>query len=858
MKKKIILGITILLVVLVSLNLLFNMSPATVSASETIPFDLNGFTDSMELSNTNYLVASNDIYELYLDETTSYFAVKNKITGVIWNSNPTEMDPWQLDMSKNMTTSAIEKQKATIELSYFNDTGSLAMVNNYALSIYHPKSVLYDAGLRTYSVKYIDHGFQIYYDLKTVDIDYLYFPKYLSPEIIELHPQGALLQQIAYTGYDADLDMYVISNYESMSVLVRSKLYDIFYGEGSLEYTREQAIAENALYGYTETSDPISFKVAIQVVLNDQGIDMSVIQDSIVESGNAKLASISLFPHFGTAISEIGGVATSGYLIVPDGSGATISFNNGKYYQQPYSKRLYGEDLALLAHKMPESSQKISIPLYGMVKDNGGFAAIITAGDTQAQINADVSGRVDSYNKIYPTFYFREHEAITLGSGYNTYALDLWTEDRVNTDFTVKYVFLDQADASYVGVAHVYQAYLDSNVGFTSSDTTTSANLTIELLGAYESREFFLGVPYYKSESLTTYDEAKIILEQFASNNITNINVIYSGMLSGGLSSNLANEYKTERVLGSGKDYQSLLDYATSHQITIYPNVRLMVTNDYNKLFDNYRYSSKRVDGSLSLLYTYHLPSKLPLSETPYDNGYNDDYIISPLFLQEIYNAFEADYPGDAVAFDFLGSALGGNYSDTILYKQDSLSIEKSILDQIDMSLLLSSPLGFAMPYADLITDLPMETTAYAILDNQIPLLQLVLSGKVDYTTISLNLNYDRTDEYYFLKAIETGSNLKYTLTYDNSHKLSYTQFNYYFSTQYSNWLDRIESQLSVLNQIRIHEGYLVNHEYLANNVVKVSYSNGVQIIINYNLSDVTLAPNLTVEAMNYLVLGGE
>ena len=75
-----------------------------------------------------------------------------------------------------------------------------------------------------------------------------------------------------------------------------------------------------------------------------------------------------------------------------------------------------------------------------------------------------------------------------------------------------------------------------------------------------------------------------------------------------------------------------------------------------------------------------------------------------------------------------------------------------------------------------------METTLYAILDYQIPLLQLVMAGKMDYTTVSLNLANERSVQYYFLKTIETGSNLKYTLSYDKSTELKDTNFNFYFS----------------------------------------------------------------------------
>ncbi len=855
MKKKLLLIGLSIVALFVSYITLFNMKPGIIYTTSKIEFDTEGFVDAMELSDKNHLVDSNQDFELYVDETTSHFNIVNKHTGVVWNSNPTVLDPWQLDLSKTITDSAIEKQKATVELSYFNKTGSLAKINNYEQSISHPKSVKYDRGYRTFSIKYVDDGFQVLYDIKDIDIDYLYFPKYLKPEILEAHPQRNVLEAIAYSGYDEDLGVYVINQYERMSVLVRTRLYSIFYGPGTLDYSREQAIAENELYGYTEIYNPVSFKIALQITLTDSGVKTTVIQDSIVESEGANLATVSLFPHFGSAISVVGGEESEGYIVLPDGSGAVIEFNNGKYYQQPYSKRIYGEDLGILSHKMPEAQQKISIPLYGMVKENGGFAAIITEGDTQATINADVSGRIDSYNKVYPTFNFRENEAITLGTGYNQYALDLWTEERVNTDFSVEYTFLDQAEADYVHIARAYRKYLEDEYDYDQVDTTSEAILSLEFLGAFESKSSFLGIPYYRSQSLTSFEQSVEILEALDNVGVSNVSVNYKGIMNGGLSSTIANDFNIEKVLGGNKDYELLLEYADTHNIAVYPSVRLMTANNFDKVFDNFRYTSSRIDGSLSMLFTYHLPSKLAYNESPGTQEFKDDYVMNPLYLEEVLNNLLKDYDEDTLAFDFLGGSLGGNYGDTLLYKQDSLLIQQKILSTLEKDVLLSNPLGFAIPYADFIMDLPLETTLYAILDYQIPLLQLVLAGKVDYSTVSLNMASERTIQYNFLKTIETGSNIKYTLSYDKSTELRETEFNYYISTQYLNWIDRIEEQIKKLDEIGIHNGYLISHECVANNVFKATYSHGLEILINYNLSPVSDVLGEDIPAMDYLVL---
>jgi hypothetical protein len=333
------------------------------------------------------------------------------------------------------------------------------------------------------------------------------------------------------------------------------------------------------------------------------------------------------------------------------------------------------------------------------------------------------------------------------------------------------------------------------------------------------------------------------------------MNVLYQGAINGGLTQDLNDRVDFEKTLGGQKDYEDLKAYLETMNIDLYQSVNMVTAKDYHKAFDQFRYTASRIRGSHALMFNYHYPSRLPYSETNFEHS-GDNYVINPLYYETIFNRMNNDYQFDNLELSLMGSMIAGHYSDDlIIYQQYALWLQERFLENVDQNMMLNNPLYYAFEQANYITELPVEATLYSIIDDQIPLLQLVLSGVVDYSSSSINLANDRSVQYQFLKHIETGSNLKYTLTYDDSRELLNTEYNYYMATDYRNWLDTIEDQVKELDALGIHEGTLINHERVRQNVYRVTYSHGLTILINYNLRSVNVMGNI-IPSLSYYVEG--
>ena len=135
------------------------------------------------------------------------------------------------------------------------------------------------------------------------------------------------------------------------------------------------------------------------------------------------------------------------------------------------------------------------------------------------------------------------------------------------------------------------------------------------------------------------------------------------------------------------------------------------------------------------------------------------------------------------------------------------------------------------------------RNTSYSV-----PFVQMVLHGSIPYSSSALNLASDY--DYAFLKAIENGEQLSYTLAYRNLGKITQSVHTEYNSVDFAYWKNIIKEDFLKADNIlkETYDKKIIEHKYLTDDVVCVTYENGVKVVVNYSHADY-LAYGVTVNA---------
>lgn len=166
-----------------------------------------------------------------------------------------------------------------------------------------------------------------------------------------------------------------------------------------------------------------------------------------------------ILPFFGA-----GSTTESGYLLVPDGSGALMNFNNGRTNEGRLTLDILYGDRSVTDDKRPPATQPVLLPGFGICRgtaqpgDTAGTAALFayaTDGAAAGQITLNTAGRETGQNYIYYTFLHRNNAVEMLLD--RTYAakakLICDTADTGAQSYEMSYFFMEPGKTDLAGMA---------------------------------------------------------------------------------------------------------------------------------------------------------------------------------------------------------------------------------------------------------------------------------------------------------------------------------------------------------------------------------------------------------------------
>lgn len=594
----------------------------------------------------------------------------------------------------------------------------------------------------------------------------------------------------------------------------------------------------------------IGVTVPMDVKIDNECLSISVDPEQIIEEEDVSVVGVSIAPYFGSASLE-----DKGYILVPDGSGAIINFNNGKDFYERYTSYVYGQDIAYNGDLRPPVKQSIKMPIFGSKKNDDAFLAVITQGDASAEIEAEVSGQVNDQNTVFSTFVFHGMENVVIG---NTMAGN--TQDVIKYDLghslcemcEVKYYFLNKESADYSGMAMKYKEILGLKP-VQNEETTEKQPLFINFFGGLKKNESFMGLLIDRYKVMTSFQNAEEIIETLKLKGVESMVASYTNWTSDDANGKYPGKARPAAQLGGTKGINNLNETLDKMNIQLYTSFNPFDVkkdgNGFIRLFN----SAKRISGQPTVVYDYKL-------STLYQTG-SPSYIARPGYIINSIPKYEnsLDKQGiDGILFSNLGNIV---YTDFRKGNFCSRSTMKDLvvdaLKNIKKDKIFVSANAYVFDLAKYIIDAPITSSNYNLIDYDIPFYQLVLSGRTRYSVQCVNTGWNL--ELSKLKALETGSGLYFNFVYNDPVLFMETRYDNLYGTNYTTWLDDAAEAYKEINDVfsSIGSTVVVSNQLLSNGVYMTGYENGNSIIINYNETDFDFNGE-NVPARDFLIIGKE
>lgn len=631
------------------------------------------------------------------------------------------------------------------------------------------------------------------------------------------------------------------------------------YSYEDLEYDHEMTNYEG------DDAAPPRFRMALEYRLNDKGVEVRLPANGIEFDESAyQFQTVTVLPYFGCGSNK-----NKGALVIPDGSGSLIRFEDVKGKAVNISGQLYGADYAY--HEISgQHAESMRMPYYGIVtnvdetidypvwlvgedgvrrkqydshgnmistpvsfKFDTGFLAIITEGDSLASLMAECGGPLHPYNTVYPTFTPRPSDEYNLSDSISVSGNATWTvtsKRKYTESYRIQYIFLsdeslakengveDYYKTDWTGMATAYRDYLIDKGEITKlEDTQEDIPLFIETFGSLETTERIATFPVTVDKPLTTFEDIKTMYSELKEKGLGNVNFKLNGYANGGMQSTVPYKLKWTSVVGGNDGFEDLVAYAQENGFGVYPDFDFVYMHS-DELFDGFslkNHAVKTIDNRYTTKRAYDAATQM------FDRSRS--VAISPAVYEHFYNHFEplyAKYDNKAISLSTLGTDLNSDFDDDApFHREDNKEYTEELLQRIaddGNSIMVDGGNAYAMKYADVVINTALTSSKYMKASESIPFLGMVYHGSKVFTGSAANMEGDIHES--ILNAIENGASLYFTLSYQNTSELKENrQLSKYYSVAYDIWKDDMAEYYNELNDAikDLQTSYIIDHEFL-------------------------------------------
>lgn len=579
--------------------------------------------------------------------------------------------------------------------------------------------------------------------------------------------------------------------------------------------------------------------VPLYVTIAEDCFRVYVPANEIEETTADKLMDVEIAPLLGAS-----GTNDEGYILIPDGSGALIHFNNGKTKAGSYKAQVYGSDKTFAATIDNNTMLRAALPVLGMNYSDYGLMAVATQGDAHAYVNAAVSGVTNSYNTMSFSFSVRAKGEYTIGEeNYNARTVNLYQQDKATEGrYEVSYYPLPKDACNWLAMADAYGGML---LGEKAADAESRVSLRFE--GMIYKDKPFLGIPVSTAISLTPYARAAEMLRSFHEAGIPTVAEYVNW--NNNAARNRMGGVKASGTLGGRKGMAALLEAAEQTGDQVYFTTNALSFSSENALIARFTDAATKLSSFPVELHTFSI------STHKEDENIVPDYVLKA----EKVAGKTADL---VAAYDKLGAKASLGDAANLLYSDyTSKTGNRSVLMaavsgalQSAGDTLMSWPNAYALRYAAYVADVPMTSSNLSLTDETVPFYARVLEGRVGFSGAAVNLADEPRKA--FLYALETGGDLAFTLAAENTDELRFSDDSAFYAIRFEDWQETIIAMHTELQTARAQLGSLVSRE-AAGETVTLRYANGTVLVLNYDTVAAKTAYG-PVEGLNYLIVAGE